>query len=432
MPAFTLAWIHAPSGMAKIDISQFGESLGPGSGIIELMDDLGKAMNQEDMRMMGGGNPALIPEVVNAFREQMRSIIDTTDFDRMVGVYEPPQGNARVLAALAQLLRDRFQWEIGSENIAVTGGGQTAFFLLFNLLAGEHTNGRRRILFPLAPEYIGYANQGLTPDMFIAVPPLVEHDEDGFFKYRIDFDRMVVDDTIAAMCVSRPTNPTGNVLTDNEMQRLADLAAIHDIPLIIDNAYGAPFPNIIFEKVTPMWNAHTILTLSLSKLGLPGTRTAFIAGPPEIIKAVTSANCVVTLANNNVGQYLVRNLLEDQTILELCEDHIRPHYQSRVEQAVTWVRDAFGDTPVEIHRPEGALFLWLRFPHLPIPSSQLYERLKARGVLIVPGHYFFFGLAESHPHEHECIRMTYSQDPAIVQEGIAIMADEVGAIYGRS
>ncbi|MFT5187233.1 MAG: valine--pyruvate aminotransferase [Verrucomicrobiales bacterium] len=428
-----MPWNRPPFGMAKIDISQFGESLGPHSGIIELMDDLGKAMTQEDMRMMGGGNPALIPAVVDTFREQMRAIVDSEDFGRMVGVYDPPQGNARVLDALAQLLRDRFQWEIGPENLTVTGGGQTAFFLLFNLLAGEHRTGtgRRRILFPLAPEYIGYANQGLTPNMFTAVPPLVEYDDDGFFKYRIDFDRLVIDDSIAAMCVSRPTNPTGNVLTDDEMQRLADLAAAHDIPLIIDNAYGAPFPNIIFEEVTPMWNPHTILTLSLSKLGLPGTRTAFVAGPPEIIQAITSANCVVTLANNNVGQYLVRNLFEDQSILKLCEDHIRPHYRSRAEQAVTWVRDAFGDTPVEIHRPEGALFLWLRFPNLPITSSQLYERLKARSVLIVPGHYFFFGLVEPHAHEHECIRMTYSQDPVVVQEGIAIMADEVQAVYAN-
>lgn len=415
--------------MAKIDISQFGQSLGPGSGIIELMDDLSKAIAQGGMLMMGGGNPAIIPAVVDVFRERMRAIVDSSDFDRMIGVYEPRQGNPRVLAALAGLLQTRFGWDISTRNLAVTGGGQTAFFLLFNLLAGKHADGPRRILFPLAPEYIGYANQGLTANMFTAIPPVVEHDDEGFFKYRIDFDRLAIDKSVAAICVSRPTNPTGNVLTDGEMRRLADLAAAHDIPFIIDNAYGAPFPDIIFEDVKPLWNEHTILTMSLSKLGLPGTRTAFLAGPPAIVDAVSSANCIVTLANNNVGQYLVRGMFEDGSILSLCQEHIRPYYESRARQAVAWVRAAFGKTPVEIHRPEGALFLWLWFPALPIPSSQLYERLKARHVIVVPGHYFFFGLAEPHPHEHECIRMTYSQDLAIVQEGIGIIADEVRTLY---
>ena len=40
-------------------------------------------------------------------------------------------------------------------------------------------------------------------------------------------------------------------MTDEEIGHLADLAAEHHIPLIIDNAYGAPFPNILFTDVKP-------------------------------------------------------------------------------------------------------------------------------------------------------------------------------------
>ena len=40
----------------------------------------------------------------------------------------------------------------------------------------------------------------------------------------------------------RPTNPTGNVLDDDEVDHLRQLACDHNIPLIVDNAYGAPFP----------------------------------------------------------------------------------------------------------------------------------------------------------------------------------------------
>ena len=416
--------------MKEFPLSDFAQRLGPNSGIIELMDDLGQAMASGDQLMMGGGNPAIIPEVVETFRERMRSLTETEAFDKIISVYEPPQGNRTTLTALAKLLRDQFGWEIGPENLAVTGGGQTAFFLLFNMLAGSG----KKILFPLAPEYIGYANQATSPDMFTTAPPKVEYDDDGFFKYGIDFDRLTIDDSIAAICVSRPTNPTGNVLTDEEMQRLAALAETHAIPLIIDNAYGLPFPNIIFQDVTPVWTENTIVTMSLSKLGLPGTRTAFVAGPPSLIKRLAGANCILSLANNNLGQALIQSFFEDQSILNLCQDIIRPHYHARAMKAVDQLRAAFAahKTPIEIHRPEGALFLWVRFPGLPITSKELYERLKARRLLVIPGHYFFFGLTEAHPHEHECLRLTYSQEESVVRQGITILEEEVRRAYAET
>lgn len=71
-----------------------------------------------------------------------------------------------------------------------------------------------------------------------------------------------MDESVAAICVSRPTNPTGNVLTEEEIHKLDQLARDNGVPLIIDNAYGVPFPNIIFEDVEPFWNDNTILCMS--------------------------------------------------------------------------------------------------------------------------------------------------------------------------
>ena len=72
------------------------------------------------------------------------------------------------------------------------------------------------------------------------------------------------------ICVSRPTNPTGNVITDEELIKLDALANQHGVPLVIDNAYGVPFPGIIFSDARPLWNPNIVLCMSLSKLGLPG------------------------------------------------------------------------------------------------------------------------------------------------------------------
>ena len=413
--------------------SKVGAKLTARSGILELMDDLGRAMTEwPDMLMLGGGNPAAVPEIQALWRSRMSELLaDSAAFDRMLGNYDPPQGNPRFIKALATLLQREFGWQIAPENIAVTNGGQSAFFFLFNLLAGEHADGlRRKILLPLCPEYIGYADQGFDAGMFAACRPEITWVAPHVFKYRIDFpavEAALREGDIAAIAVSRPTNPTGNVLTDDEVQRLAALAKQHGIPLILDNAYGAPFPGVIFTDAKPFWQPHVIMTLSLSKLGLPGTRTSVIIGPRAITDAIAAMTAVAGLANGNVGQQIVTPLIESGEILRLGPKILRPFYEGRSHAAQAWVREAFGKIEWAIHASEGAFFFWLWFPKLRIPTRELYERLKARKVLIVPGEYFFFGLPEDWEHSRQCIRLNFAQPEATVREGLRIIAEEVGS-----
>ena len=215
-----------------MQLSAFGEKLSSGAGILSLMDDLGKAMADGDLIMMGGGNPGHIPAIQEVVRARLQAIIDDEQaLRRLIGIYDPPRGDRDFRRALAALLRGEYGWDLGEDNICLTNGSQGAFFLLFNLLAGRTTaGGRRKILLPLAPEYIGYADLGIEPDLFVAVQPRIEILDEPFFKYRVDFDRLEINEEIGAICVSRPTNPTGNVLTDDEVAGLAALAAAHVSP----------------------------------------------------------------------------------------------------------------------------------------------------------------------------------------------------------
>lgn len=421
-----------------ISFSKTGEKLGGPCGILELMDDLGRAMTTDPaMRMMGGGNPAHVPAVQEIWRRRMAEMLaDGGAYDRMLANYDPPRGNPAFLDAMAAFLRKECGWAITAENLAVTPGGQSAFFFLFNLLAGEHADGRhRKVLLPLVPEYIGYENQGTGPDWFVACEPVIEMTGEHEFKYRVDFaavEKALREELVAAICVSRPTNPTGNVLTDEEIQRLSKLAAAHEVPLIIDNAYGLPFPGAIFVEATPFWNEDTILTLSLSKLGLPGTRTGIVVARKEIAHAISAMTSVVGLANTNLGQALTLPLLKSGEMKTISRDVIRPFYEERSALAQGWMHEFCGGRfPYAIHKSEGAFFLWLWFPELPVTSRELYEILKSRKVLVVPGEYFFFGLATDQanwPHRRQCLRMTFSSDPKIVREGIQIIADTVAEL----
>lgn len=417
-----------------MSLSSFGEKFSAEAGILTLMDDLGKALSKGGMMMLGGGNPGHIPLVQEVFRQRLQEIIDDPElFQHLIGVYDPPQGELKFLDALTDLFQREYGWPVGPENICLTNGSQNSFFMLFNMFAGSMKEGlEKKILLPLAPEYIGYADLGLTEDFFMSVRPLVETRDDNLFKYRIDFDHIEITSDIGALCVSRPTNPTGNVLTDSEIEGLMGLAAANNIPLIIDNAYGVPFPGIIYTEATPFWNEDIIVCMSLSKFGLPAARTGIVIAAPETIRILSRMNAVMNLATGSFGAMLATDVTRSGEILRLSREVINPFYRSKMEKAMDWVHEYFQGLDYGVHVPEGAMFLWLWFKHLPVTSQVLYERLKKRNVLVVSGHYFFPGLDDpGWSHTRECIRITYSQDDALVQDGLRIIAQEVRAVYGE-
>ncbi|WP_154142433.1 valine--pyruvate transaminase [Vibrio vulnificus] len=415
-----------------MQFSKFGEKFNQYSGITQLMDDLNDGLRTPGAIMLGGGNPAAIPAMLEYFHQASENMLSNGELLAALANYDGPQGKDVFVKALARLLKETYGWNISEKNISLTNGSQSGFFYLFNLFAGQQPDGsHKKILLPLAPEYIGYADAGIDEDIFVSYRPEIELLDNGLFKYHVDFEQLKVDESVAAICASRPTNPTGNVLTDEEIRKLDQLARDNQIPLIIDNAYGLPFPNIIFEDVEPFWNENTILCMSLSKLGLPGVRCGIVIANEAVTQALTNMNGIISLAPGSVGPALGHYMIEKEDLLHLSSEVIKPFYQQKSQRAVELLQAAMPDERFRIHKPEGAIFLWLWFDELPITTMALYQRLKARGVLIVPGEYFFIGQEGDWEHAHQCLRMNYVQDDELMQKGIAIIAEEVNRAYAE-
>jgi len=413
--------------------SRFGERYTRPTGALELMSDLGHAAaaaTRGPVFLLGGGNPARIPAVEAAYCRRLREIAaDAVQFGRFAGGYTEPAGHPACRAAIAAALHAEYGWPLDERNVALTSGSQSAFFVLFNVFAGSDAAGARRLLLPLAPEYIGYADLSVADGVLTAHPATIDDLGDGCFKYRLDFETLRVPDDVGAICVSRPTNPSGNVLTTAELQRLDELARRHEVPLIIDAAYGRPFPGIEFVESPGIWNDNVVLCLSLSKLGLPGVRTGIVVANESIVEAVTAFNATAALAPPGTGAEIVAPLIASGELRTLCNEQIRPYYRARCAQATEWLREAFVGLPLRIHAPEGAFFLWLWLPDLPVSSSELYRRLKTRGVYVLSGHHFFPGLDTEWRHREECLRINYAQSPEMVQAGIRQIAAEVRRAY---
>ncbi len=417
-----------------MDVSAYGRRLLGDSGTRSLMDDLGEIAAAGGAIMnLGGGSPSLIPAAEATFRRHMESLLRREGtFERAIGQYGGPDGDRDFAGVLAELLRRELGWKVTARNIALTNGSQSAFLPLFNLLAGPMGDGRpaRRILLPLSPEYIGYADLGFTPGLFTARRSTIHALDDKLFKYGVDFDGLDEVDDIGAICVSRPTNPTGNVITDEEVERLGAVARARGVPLILDTAYGLPFPGIVFGESTPAWNEHTVVCMSLSKLGLPGFRTGIVIANEEIVEALVAATAIYCLSPGRLGPALATELIESGELLPLARNVIRAHYAGRAARAVDRLRAGLDDYPIRIHKPEGAFFLWLWMPGLPITDAALYERLKKRNVMVVSGHYFFPGREDDDwPHKHECIRISYADDWERTERGLDIVIDEVRRAY---
>ena len=74
--------------MSNIEFSDFGKKLTGESGILQLMDDIGKPLpaGVKPYRL-GGGNPARIPQVEKLYRARMEKIMGhKDDFEKLIGL----------------------------------------------------------------------------------------------------------------------------------------------------------------------------------------------------------------------------------------------------------------------------------------------------------------------------------------------------------
>ncbi|MDH7598759.1 MAG: valine--pyruvate transaminase [Sedimentisphaerales bacterium] len=413
-------------------ISLFAKHLASPSPICELMQDLADAHGSANGQvLLGGGNPAHICQVERAIQDAVQGLAnDPVALARAIGDYDGPGGNQEFIEVLCDYLVSRYKWPIGPQNIALTNGSQNAFFALTNLFSGRMSDGSfKRILLPICPEYVGYADAAIDPQVFYGIPAKIELIGDQQFKYHPDLDLLYACPDIGAVCISRPSNPSGNLISDQHLEYIWQFACQAGVPLILDCAYGQPFPGIVYAQANAFWRPNTILCLSLSKLGLPGLRTGIVIAEPQIIRAITSINAAMGLAPGGLGPAIMTRLIRSGAIDGLCHDVIRPFYLRRIQMAVELITGLLADLPVRFHRPEGAFFLWLWLQGLQIDNIQVYRRLKAEGVIVVPGSYFFFGLQRPWQHADRCIRVSLTASDQALIAGLRRLCAVIRALY---
>jgi valine--pyruvate aminotransferase len=415
-------------------LTKIGAQMSNLTGVRAIMKDiietLGASAGQQFINL-SAGNPLILPEVEQLWRDCTADLLASSEYGEVVCRYGSSQGYAPLIEAIVNDFNQRYGLNLTDRNVLITPGSQTLYFYAANAFGGYTTNGQlKQVVLPLSPDYTGYGGVALSPESLIAYKPTLDIDETAHkFKYRPDFSQLSINENTGCVIFSRPCNPTGNVVTDEEVNKITALAEPYNVPVFIDSAYAPPFPALNFTEMTPIFGDNIIHSMSLSKAGLPGERIGIAIGDERVIEVLECFQTNMCIHPSRYGQAIASRAINSGALAKISETVIRSFYQ----QKFTVLEDTLDaampkDLPWFLHRGEGAIFAWLWLKDLPISDWEFYEKLKKVNVIIVPGNSFFPGLDEEWEHKHQCLRISLTgsdEEIAIAMQRLAKVAESV-------
>lgn len=418
-------------------LTQFGEAMSHLTGVRAIMKDIIETLRAGQGREfinLSAGNPVILPEVEQLWRDCTQDLLNSAEYGEVVCRYGTSQGYGPLVEAICNDFNQRYGLSLTHRHILITPGSQALYFLAANALGGYTRSGQMKdIVLPLSPDYTGYGGISLVPEAVKAYRPTLEVDAAGHrFKYRPDFGQVQVTADTGFVLFSRPCNPTGNVISDDEVRQIADLAAVHQVPVLIDSAYAPPFPALNFTEMTPIFGDNILHCMSLSKAGLPGERVGVAIGDPALIEVLECFQTNFCIHSSRYGQAIAARAIASGALADISERVIRPYYQDKFAVLEAALDAAMPrSVPWYLHRGEGAIFAWIWFDHLPITDQDLYQRLKQEGVIVVPGNPFFPGLREDWPHTRQCLRISLTASATELTTATERLAQVVDELYAN-
>ncbi len=416
-------------------LSQLGVEMSRLSGVRAIMKDIIETLRAGGDRAfinLSAGNPVILPEVEQLWRDCTADLLASSDYGDVVCRYGASQGYQPLIDAVVKDFNQRYGLSLTERNILITPGSQSLYFYAANAFGGYATSEElRQIVLPLSPDYTGYGGVTLTPEALVAYKPELEIDPSAHrFKYRPDFTQLQITENTGCVIFSRPCNPTGNVLSDDEVSKITTLAAVHDVPVLIDSAYAPPFPALNFTEMTPQFGGNVLHCMSLSKAGLPGERIGIAIGDESLVHVLECFQTNMCIHSPRYGQAIAARAIASGRLAEISETVIRPFYQAKIAIVeATLDRAMPQELPWFLHRGEGAIFAWLWLQDLPITDWEFYQKLKDVGVIVVPGGTFFPGLREEWTHKHQCLRISLTGSDRDLETAMQRLADVAEEVY---
>jgi aspartate/methionine/tyrosine aminotransferase len=287
--------------------------------------------------------------------------------------YTHSMGNFELREAIAHYYRGAYGVSVEPDQIIVTSGSSPAILLVFAALLDP---GDEVIISD--PHYACYPNfikfvQGVP----VSVPVF---EEDGF-QYRPEAIREKISARTKAIFINSPSNPTGNLLSAERMQEIAEMAARPDAPMIVSDEI---YHGLVYEG-----KDHSILEFTdrafvlngFSKLfAMTGLRLGYVIAPPALIRPMQKLQQNFFISANSMVQRAAI------AALQCAGDDVarmKSIYDERRKFMIRRLREVGLGITVE---PTGAFYVFANAKHFSSDSYKLaFDILEKAHVGVTPG-----------------------------------------------
>lgn len=289
--------------------------------------------------------------------------------------YTSNAGLSELKIEISKYLDRRFDLKYDpSDEIMITVGGSEAIdgALRAMLDAGDE------VILP-QPSYVSYEPCIVLAD---GVAVIVELKEENDFKLTREQLEKAVTDKTKILIMPFPNNPTGAIMTKEELQPIVDFVIEHDLFVISDEIYSelTYSGNHVSIGAFPGMKERTIVINGFSKsYAMTGWRLGYACGPQVILKQILKIHQFAIMCAPTTSQYAAIEALRhgDDDV-----EKMRDEYDRRRR----FLLNAFEEMGIECFEPYGAFYMFPSIKKFGMSSDEFATRLlKEEKIAVVPG-----------------------------------------------
>lgn len=322
--------------------------------------------------------------------------------------YTPNRGTAALREAITHKVDVRNGLRADPDQVVVTAGAVQALHAVMMVLADPGD----RVLMP-DPAWPNFAMIGALLHADVAHYPLTA--ANGHAPELDDLERLVTPRT-RLLVLNSPSNPLGTVLSEDEVRRLLDFAAEHDLWVLSDECYD----EIVFDRKVTSPGAidpdRVISVYSFSKTyAMTGWRVGYAVCPRRVADVLTKIQEPLISCVNAPAQAAAVAALQGPS--QVVTDMVAS-YAERRDAVVALL----GEAGIGHIRPEGTFYQWVDISASTADSVTFAEELIVeQGVAVAPG-------AAFGPHGEGAVRLSLATEQDALLEGTARL---IARLQGR-
>ncbi len=337
-----------------------------------------------------------------------------TTLEKKKTVYTANAGLIELRKSITQYIKRKIKVEYDpASEIIVTVGGSEAIDLGIRALV----NPGDEVLI-VEPCFVCYAP---IVELTGGIPVSIETKAENGFKLMADELKAKITDKTKLLILPFPNNPTGAIMTREELEPIAEVLRGTDIMILSDEIYSELTYGSRHCSITQLdgMKERTLLVNGFSKaFAMTGWRLGYIAGPAPIIKQMLKIHQYAIMSSPTVSQYAAIEALET------CDNEVEKMV-NEYDVRRRWLVNALNEIGLTCFEPKGAFYVFPSIKSTGLTSQQFCDELLfGHKVAVVPGD-AFGECGEGH------IRISYAYSLKHLMEAVSRISEFLDEIKHR-